>query len=219
MRLALVVALLLATNVASASVDWARGLIIARGVAAADLRAPSPDIARVAAERAAREALQKQLRDDLRSLPVAGGGTVGARADKDATAKAALDEIVKGTKPERTLHSDGSVTVQVTVPLSRVSESVLGAKPEGTDERATLLVVDARKLKTAKPALGWRVRAGDVTRTAPTYFLATPDPAEAPALEARATAARDGVLVIDLPKARLAEAKGLWVMVVTGGDK
>jgi hypothetical protein len=217
MRLLLAAALLLVYRPALAAVDWQKGLLVARGAAAADLRAPSPDIARVAAERAARGDLEKRLRAALRGLPIAGGGTVGGRADKDARAKAALDEIVEGTLPERTLHSDGSVTVQVTVPLRRVVESVLGAAAE-TEERATLLLVDARKVK-ARPALGWRVRAGDVTRAAPTYF-AGEAPAEAgagEALRARATAARDGVLVVDLPGAKLADARGLWVVVVTGG--
>lgn len=210
-------ALSLVCGTAFGAVDWQKGLVVARGVAAADLRAPSAEIARVGAERQARGELEKQLREALRALPIAGGGTVGGRADRDPRAKAALDEIVEGTTPERTLHSDGSVTVQVTVPLRRVAETVLGAPPEA-EERASLLVVDARKLKAARPALGWRVRAGDVTRAAPTYFAAAaPEPAEAAAaLTARATAARDGVLVVDLPKAQLAEASGLWVIVVVG---
>ncbi len=46
MRLALAAALVLASLPARAEVDWRAGVVRARGVGPADLRAPSPDIAR-----------------------------------------------------------------------------------------------------------------------------------------------------------------------------
>src|SRR5687767_10233649 len=54
-----------------ARVDWTRGLLVATGAAAGDLRAPSPEVARVKAERQARDAARTRLRRAARDLHLA----------------------------------------------------------------------------------------------------------------------------------------------------
>src|SRR5262250_3873432 len=97
--------LLLLLLVASAAhadpiVDWAAGRIAVTAAAAADLRAPSPAIARVAAERTARSRARAALLDAARALPWAGGGTLGAHADQDPDAEKALAAAVDGATTE-----------------------------------------------------------------------------------------------------------------------
>src|SRR5690606_29328517 len=74
-----VVLLVAAPAHAGPTVDWARGLVIAPGAAAADLRAPSADIARLKARRIAMERARTLLAKQARSLPWAGGGDVGGQ--------------------------------------------------------------------------------------------------------------------------------------------
>ena len=67
------------------TIDWTRGLVIAVGAAPGDIRAPSPDLARVGAERRARAQAQARLLVAARALPIAGAeaGRVGEHADAD----------------------------------------------------------------------------------------------------------------------------------------
>ncbi len=64
----LFLALVAVAGVAGAQYDAAAHLLSARGVAAADVRAPSAAIARVKAERAARERAEKKLTAALKEL-------------------------------------------------------------------------------------------------------------------------------------------------------
>src|SRR5690349_13457874 len=104
MRFVVLFALLAASPV-RADVDWAAGTVTVRGVGPADLRAPSPDIARVSAERVALERGRVELLKTLRAIPVAGGGNLGAKAGD------ALAGLVEKSEPEKTLYSDGSVVL------------------------------------------------------------------------------------------------------------
>jgi hypothetical protein len=124
---------------------WALGRVEATGVGPADLRAPSPDIARVAAERTARKAARARLESEARALPWAGGGTVGARADA-ALAAAATDEV--------RYQSDGSVVVRMHLDLDALAGA---ASADGA-----VVAVDARRLPLA-PAVGLAL-AGAATR-------------------------------------------------------
>src|SRR6185503_13209371 len=85
-RLALVLVAAL-TTAAQADVDWARGLVTADGVGIADRHAPNPAVARGTSRRVAEDAGRHVLATKLGELPMAGGGTVAARA-KDPAVKA-----------------------------------------------------------------------------------------------------------------------------------
>src|SRR5688572_10692987 len=74
----------------AARVDWSRGLVIADGVGVADRHAPNPAVARGTSRRDAEDAARKVLEGKLGDLPLAGGGTVSARAKLDAAVKERL---------------------------------------------------------------------------------------------------------------------------------
>jgi len=132
---------------------WAVGRVEATAAAAADLRAPSPDIARVAAERVARRTARTKLEAETRALPWAGGGTVGARADA-ALAAAATDEV--------RYQSDGSVVVRMHVELDALAGA---AAADGA-----ALAVDARRLDVA-PAAGWTLAGASARYEGPLRFV------------------------------------------------
>jgi hypothetical protein len=161
---------------------WALGRVEATGIGAADLRAPSPDIARVAAERAARRTARAQLEAETRALPWAGGGTVGARAD-GALAAAAVDEV--------RYQSDGSVIVRMHIELD-----ALAGPPA---EAGAALAVDARRLEIA-PAAGWALAGGGARYAGPIRFVREAPPG---ARTVEAAGAEAGVLAVpDLAPAR-----------------
>ena len=88
-------------------VDWRHGTVTARGVAAADWRMPSADVARAGAERRARGEGRNHLVETLRGLPLGGGRK--------------LDEagIARAVDRARTQHveyqSNGGVTLELVV--------------------------------------------------------------------------------------------------------
>ena len=90
-----------------AIVDWRHGTVTARGVAAADWRMPSADVARAGAERRARSEGRTHLVETLRSLPLGGGRK--------------LDEagIARAVERARTQHveyqSNGGVTLELVI--------------------------------------------------------------------------------------------------------
>jgi hypothetical protein len=168
MRLvAVALALVLAAGAARADVDWRAGRVTARGVGPADLRAPGPDIARAGAERVADETWKKELRDALRGLRIAGGGTLGKQVDKDPAAAAALSALVDGAEVEKRLYSDGRWWSRPGSPSTRRRGSpALRPMPA----RSEPLVVDARKVKL-EPAIGYRVKADGVEKTVAARFV------------------------------------------------
>jgi hypothetical protein len=66
------------------TIDWRRGTLVVRGVAAGDWRMPSAEMARAGAERRARNVGRARLDEALRALPLGGGrhleGTAVGRA-------------------------------------------------------------------------------------------------------------------------------------------
>jgi len=147
---------------ADTTVDWAAGRIAVTAAAAADLRAPSPQIARVAAERSARGRARGQLLVAVRTLPWAGGGTLGQRADADPEVLRALDLAVDGADTdELRIQSDGSVVVRLGTSL----DALVGLTPTTESPR---LVVDGKG--HVKPALGYRLVAGDESYVGPLRF-------------------------------------------------
>src|SRR5690242_12110336 len=126
MRLALI--LLLAPAIAHADVDWAQGMVTARGVGVADRHAPNPAVARGTSRRAAEEAARGKLAVAVAALPVASGGKVSdaaKAADVKARLAAAVDHAMElAAEPE----TDGSWTVTLAVPIEAVRQAITGPR-------------------------------------------------------------------------------------------
>lgn len=180
------------TSDADAIIDWTRGMIVARGAAAADLRAPSPRVARVKATREAAQSARARLARRARGLPLA-GSTVGALASADPAAEKRFKTAV-----ERALRlsidyaSDGSVVLTAGLPLEAVRVAVSAAveplpvdsapspaeASAGSSRRAsgtspvTTVVLDARGLGL-QPALGPALSTPAGVHVGPTVFHRT----------------------------------------------
>jgi hypothetical protein len=151
MRLALI--LLLAPAIAHADVDWAQGLVTARGVGIADRHAPNPAVARGTSRRTAEEAARAKLAVDVAALPLATGAKVGDAA-KDAAVKARLADAVEhamelSAEPE----TDGAWTVTLAVPIEAVRQAIAGPRKLGPDGDADdpVVIVDG---VSGKPVVG-----------------------------------------------------------------
>jgi hypothetical protein len=159
MRTAWPLAIVLAVAPARAdvAVDWARGLVTAEGVGIADRHAPNPAVARGTSRRGAEDAARAQLAKGLGTLPVAGGGTVAAKAkagDVQARIERAVAQaIAVAAQPE----TDGAWRVTMAVPIEAL-RLALEAGPRGVpaagDVDPPVVVVDGVK---GKPAIGWTV--------------------------------------------------------------
>jgi hypothetical protein len=97
----------LVQELAGATVDWRRGVIAAVAGAAPDLRMPSPEVARLGAERRARAAAVAHLDKALKALPLGGD-----RRLDDAERERALGRA-RSTSVE--LQSNGGAVVRVEV--------------------------------------------------------------------------------------------------------
>lgn len=89
------------------TVDWSAGTLEAAGSCAADLRAPSAEVARVKAERVARERAQGRLRAALRSLPR------GRWAGEPPTTEALEGALSQAETAKIFYGSNGSVSVRL----------------------------------------------------------------------------------------------------------
>lgn len=203
------------------TIDWTRGLIIARGAAAGDLRAPGPQVARLAAERKARAAARQKLALAAAQIP--------AGPDKQVTEEL-LSSLEKRTIDLSIDHgSDGSVVAEVGLPLEAVRSELHGAlaMPEAEGDGPTALVIDARKV-VRKPLVGLTVISGAESYQGPTIFVtdsksASADPRLGDRPEAMTGRSYDGgKLTIDERAAdRLAAARrgGAVVVVILGKGK
>ncbi|HEU5055533.1 MAG TPA: hypothetical protein VFU21_03385 [Kofleriaceae bacterium] len=165
-----------------ARIDWTRGLVVARGAAAADLRAPSPQVARLAAERRARSAAQARLRELAKGLKLADGRTLAAALGKDKAAAARFDRAVARSLDLAVDHtSDGSVVLSAGLPIEAIRTAAGGPMdlPTGAgasagarasaSELPTALVVSAGK-HLSRPAVGVVLTAGGERYAGPTVF-------------------------------------------------
>jgi hypothetical protein len=173
-----------------AKVDWAKGLVTAKGVGIADRRAPNPAVARGTSRRGAEQAARKLIAAKLGELPIAGGGKVADRKkDKDVAARLAhaVDEAITLTAEPET---DGAWVVTMAVPLEAVRQALDGPRTlpaDGDTGPATVVVTSA-----ARPAIGYKVGSTSV----PTLFV-TEVPAWAKdAPRATAKSAKGGTLEI-----------------------
>lgn len=212
---------------ARSPIDWWRGVLSAPGAAAADIRAPSPAIARLKAQRIAMSRAKKALSARAAKLPWAGGTTLGAKLTSKAQ-KRRFDRVIARALA-RSVHyaSDGSVMLRATVGLEALRQAVtgaaeahvLGAKP------LSAIVVDARKLRVSA-VLGRAISAGGARYAGPTVYhrgaVNTDDRLGTNVLRATATnVAKDGTLAISgrgitAAVVRRAAKSGALVAIVVG---
>ncbi len=139
---------------ARADVDWERGLVTATGLGIADRHAPSPAAARGPARRRAEEAARASLAKALPKLPLARGGTLGAKLDKAHRTKLAA-AVAAARTIESTPETDGSWNVTLAVPIEAVRQVLAGRRTlAGSDDDPPIVVVEG---VTAKPAVGYTI--------------------------------------------------------------
>ncbi len=151
-------------------VNWSRGMLVVTGASAADVRAPTPEVARIRAERRAREQARARLLAQARTVTWAGGDTVGDQIDAAPAAAARLARAVDRARDEDVDYSsDGSVVVRLALPLEAVRLAVTGAAEPPVDAAGvTAIIVDAPDL--AAPRLGLSLSAGSDAYAGPTVF-------------------------------------------------
>jgi hypothetical protein len=149
------------------------------------LRAPSPAIAGVAAERLAREAARDRAAARARQLRLAGGGTVGDRVGADAAARRRFERAVtQALDLSVDRGSDGSVVVTAGLALERVRTAVADGPPgpvapgPGAASAPSAVVIDAADVLDA-PALGLAVAVDAERYAGPTVFWRSSDAAAA----------------------------------------
>jgi hypothetical protein len=136
-RAALVAAVALlapGARAAPAAVDWARRTVTCAGVGAPTLReqVENATVTRGGTARAARAAARAACLAAVRDLPVASGGTVGARMDGDRALAASVEEQVRKARPRAPprFYADGGVAVELTVRLDgALAQAVPPASP------------------------------------------------------------------------------------------
>jgi hypothetical protein len=206
-----------------AHVDWTRGVLVATGAAAGDLRSPSSELARVKAERQARDAARTRLRRLARELPLADGRELGAAIEGEAERR--LDRALAALLDEEVEHaSDGSVVLAAALPLEAARAAVFGpsSAPDasGGERGPTALLVDPGK-HLRRPVLGLKLAAGKERYAGPTVFATNtdvlgPDRLGARPVKVRASSFRGGALHLDGDgaAAKLAEARAAGSLVV-----
>jgi len=194
-RLALVAVVALATP-AHADVDWAKGLVTARGIGLADRQAPNPAVARGPSRRKAEEAAKLALAAQLPALPLAAGGTLAARLT-DPAIKARIDRAVAAAIPlTADPETDGSWRVTMAVPIEAIRQALTGPRvvPDAGDAVTPVVIVEG---VTAPPAIGTTV-AG---LAAPTIWVSAVPAWAKDAPRIKATTSKGGAIEAKAAKA------------------
>jgi hypothetical protein len=208
-------------------IDWTRGVMLSKGARAGDTRAPNPALARVAARRLAQESARELLDAAARKLAIADKGTVGDSADGHGAVAARLTAAVgRSVVVGEDYGSDGSMVLDVALPLEAVRVAVSGAAaPPAASDRAAVsaIIVDARKL-VIEPQLGLRLTIGSESYAGPTVFHTSLARARkdqrlgAAATTVMATSAKGASITLASGKAfdaeRLAKARSAGALVV-----
>ncbi len=212
-----------------AAIDWTAGRLTATGAGAPDPLAPSPEVARIGAERAARTRARAALIAAARAVPVADGGTVGSlTTDAGGALMGRLVTLAAGARALDVAHSsDGGVEVTLVLPLEALRSALAGSDalspPAASETAPTALVIDAPGLT---PALGVALIAGGTRLALPTVFHVNRRAAKQDArlgmraLTLRATGplAAGGLSVVLEADALVGAARaGALVVLVTGG--
>lgn len=147
----------------SATVDWQRRVITARGQGAPDLQAPSPAAARIGAERAAQLDAFRNILETLKGVEVKTGQTAGQLMASDSAVKASVEGLLRNFKVvDRKYFSDGGVELTVEMALDgKLAELLVPtAQPskvaQGSKDIGSGLVIVAKGLKV-EPALAPRI--------------------------------------------------------------
>jgi hypothetical protein len=120
----------------SGGIDWQRRVVTATGQGAPDLNAPSIAVARLAAERAAIAAAQRNALETLSGAALESGGTVGALLQTDAALRSKLQGKLKAIRPVKTHYfSDGGISLRVEVPFDELPAEI-GQKLKPPDAQA-----------------------------------------------------------------------------------
>lgn len=157
-----------------ATIDWTLGIIVATGEAAADIRAPSPGIARVKAERQAREKAHERLKRMVQTVPV-GSRTVAwhERADKRVTERV-QKAIADANDESIDYSSDGSVVLTAQISLERLRHAVRKTTPPANispppDDTTSAVIIDASAVLDT-PILDLRIETGTGRLSGRTVF-------------------------------------------------
>ena len=112
----------------SGAIDWQRRVLKASGQGAPDLNAPSIAVARLAAERAAIAAAQRNALETLKEAALESGGTVGALLQNDNALRAKLQGKLRALRTVKTRYfSDGGISMDVEVPLDELPPEIAQA--------------------------------------------------------------------------------------------
>lgn len=161
MRALLLVALLAGTASAAPAVDWAAGRVTASGVGLADRQAPNAAVARGPARRKAEDAARLALRDAVKALPVASGGTVGDKLADRAIAERVDRAIATALPVTAEPETDGAWTVTLAVPMEAIRQALVGPRTLAAtgDSGPAVIVVEGAK---ATPAIGTTIGGASV---------------------------------------------------------
>ncbi len=174
------VVLSLVGRVGDVTVDWERGTLTAQGGAAADIRMPSPDLARPGAERRARAAGLAKLRAGLLALPLGGGRTLSKAAVERAVARATTVAV--------DYQSNGGAVVRLAVRFGDWDENVkdgAGPVPDPTAPPSEVILSVAVMPLGAAPIV---VRGGRELMTSAARYKIGPPPPSVRALSAHGDA-------------------------------
>lgn len=146
-------------------VNWSSRTLSASGSGPPSLKAPNVAVARLGAERAAKDQAARNLMEAVRLMGLAGKDVAATLLDGTAETKARVDALLKDFKTLDTRYfADGGVDLMVEFPLDGpLSQVLLGIPKDGpTDEpvqaaaEQTGLVINAKGLK-AQPVLSPRL--------------------------------------------------------------
>lgn len=214
------------------AIDWTRGLVTAVGAAPGDIRSPSPELARVGAERRARTQAHERLLAAARALRME-DRLVGAWADADAAvAERLAAAVARALDLNMDYGSDGSVVLTAGLPLEAVRLAVHGAVVGDIGDvgdgalakrvpaaQPTSLIIDARGVLDA-PVLGVRVVAGAAVYAGPVVFHRQAGAAGADArrgarpVRGRARSAEGGRLNVELSSDVVTAANSARALVI-----
>lgn len=166
--IAVFMACMVAGQTFAENVDWAKGTIEVTVSAHGSRQAPSPRLARLSSESRARLKARAQFKKAIKKLPLS-----KKRSWKklSKTQKARLESILNNPITKRVgHHSDGSITLQLVLPLEKLRTLWDGFTEPQSVFNADGLFVDARHLK-AKPVLDVTIQAGNVTLSGTTLWI------------------------------------------------
>jgi len=153
------------------AVDWQRGMLYAPGAAAADIRAPSPGIARLKARRVAFERATAELSKRAKALPWVDGGTLGAQLKLEHQKRRFARVLQRALARDVRYASDGSVMLQAAVGLEALRLAIVGSPiaARRAKKRITAIVVLVGKHRVAQ-RVGVALWSGAELYAGPTVY-------------------------------------------------